>query len=119
MIKGWRKGPPRCCKVKNPPINAGDAGSNPGSGRSLGSGNDNQLQYSCLENSMDRGAWWATVHGVSMSQIQLSTDTHYGSRKGYSDSVPLQSSVRGIPPSCVKKQKKNPALLFSIEEGLA
>ena len=68
---------------------------------------------------MDRGAWWATVHGVSMSQIQLSTDTHYGSRKGYSDSVPLQSSVRGIPPSCVKKQKKNPALLFSIEEGLA
>ena len=51
--------------VKNPPANAGDSGSNPGSGRSPGEGNGNPLQYSCLEDSMDRGAWWATIHGVA------------------------------------------------------
>ena len=50
--------------VKNPPANAGDAGSIPGSGSSPGEGNGNPLQYSCLENPMDRGAWRATVHGV-------------------------------------------------------
>ena len=54
--------------VKNLPANAGDMGSIPGSGRSPGEGNGNPLQYSCLENSMDRGAWWATVHGVTKSQ---------------------------------------------------
>ena len=48
--------------------NAGDLGSIPGSGRSSGEGNGNPLQYSCLENSMDRGAWQAAVHGVSKSQ---------------------------------------------------
>ena len=56
--------------VKNPPANAGDlrdAGSIPGSGRSSGGGNGNPLQYSCLENSNDRGAWWVTVHGVTES----------------------------------------------------
>ena len=60
--------------VKNPPANAGDArdvGSTPGSGRSPGVGNGNPLQYSCLENSMDRGAWQAAVHGVMKSQTQL------------------------------------------------
>ena len=54
--------------VKNVLANAGDArdmGSLPGSGRSPGVGNGNPLQYSCLKNSMDRGAWWATVHGVA------------------------------------------------------
>ena len=45
--------------------NVGDSGSIPGSGRSSGEGNGNPLQYSCLENSMDRGAWWAKVHGVT------------------------------------------------------
>ena len=48
----------------------------PGSGRSLGEGNGNPLQYSCLENPMDGGAWWATVHGVSKSQTRLSTHAH-------------------------------------------
>ena len=51
--------------VKNPPANAGDIrdmGSIPGSGRSPGEGHGNPLQYSCLENPMDRGAWWATVY---------------------------------------------------------
>ena len=53
--------------VKNPPVNAGHKrdGSIPGLGRSPGGGNDNPLQYSCLENLVDRGAWWATVHGGS------------------------------------------------------
>ena len=51
--------------VKNPPANAGDAGSIPGSGRSPGEGNGDSLQYSCLENSINRGAWWAAVHGVT------------------------------------------------------
>ena len=50
----------------------GDGGSIPRSGRSPGEGNSNSLQYSCLENSMDRGAWWATVHGVTKNQTQVS-----------------------------------------------
>ena len=54
--------------IKNLPANAGDAGSIPESGRSLGEGDDSPLQYSCWENPMDRGAWWATVHGVAKSQ---------------------------------------------------
>ena len=54
--------------VKNLPTNAGDAGSIPASGRSPGEGNGNPLQYSCLENSKDRGAWRASVHGVAKSQ---------------------------------------------------
>ena len=52
--------------------NVGDLGSIPGSGRSPGEGNGNPLQYSCLENSMDRGAWWAPVHGVAKSRPCLS-----------------------------------------------
>ena len=55
--------------------NMGDLGSIPGLGRSPGEGNDNPLQYSGLENSMDRGAWWATVHGVSKSRSQRSNFT--------------------------------------------
>ena len=55
--------------------NAGDLGLIPGSERSPGEGNGNPLQYSCLENPMDRGAWWATVHGVAKSQTRLSNFT--------------------------------------------
>ena len=65
--------------IKNPPANAGDirdVGLIPGSGRSLEGGHSNPLQYSCLENPMDRGAWWATVHGVTKSQTRLS-DYHF------------------------------------------
>ena len=58
--------------VKNLPANAGDTDSVPGSGRSPGEGNDNPFQYSRLRNLMDRGAWQATVHGVTKSQTQLS-----------------------------------------------
>ena len=68
---------------KESTCNAGDSGSIPGLGRSAGEGNGNPFQYSCLENPMDRGAWWATVHGVAKSrtqQKQLSTGqlTHLG-----------------------------------------
>ena len=58
--------------VKNPLANAGDTSLIPGLGRSPGAGNGNPLQCSCLENPMDRGAWWTTVHRVKKSQIQLS-----------------------------------------------
>ena len=51
---------------------AEDPGSIPGLGRSFGEGNGNPLQYPCLENLMDRGAWWTAVHGVAKSQAQLS-----------------------------------------------
>ena len=56
---------------KETACNAGDTGSIPGSGRPPGEGNGNTLLYSCLENSVDRGIWWATVHGLQ-SQTQLS-----------------------------------------------
>ena len=59
--------------VKNPPANAGDANSIPGSGRSPEEGNSNPLQYSCLSNSMDQTAWWATVHGVTRVRQDLAT----------------------------------------------
>ena len=62
--------------VKNFPANVGgpgDVGLIPGSGKSPGVGNDNPLQYSCLENSMEREAWWATVHKVTKSWTWLST----------------------------------------------
>ena len=64
MIKSFRGG----SVVKNPPANVGDtedAGLIPGLGRSLGERNDNPLQYSCLRNPTDRGAWWATVNRVT------------------------------------------------------
>ena len=63
--------------VKNPPANAGDVrdtGPVPGSGRSPGGGNGNPLQYSCLENPMDRGAWQNTVHGVT--ELDTTEHTH-------------------------------------------
>ena len=64
--------------VKNLPANAGDlgdAGSIPGWGRSPGGEHDSPLQYSCLENPMDRGAWWATVHGDAKIWMRVSTHT--------------------------------------------
>ena len=65
-----KKGFPGSLLVKNPPANAGNEGSIP-SGRSPEEGNGNPLQYSCLENSMDRGAWWVTIYGVAKSLTWL------------------------------------------------
>ena len=64
-------------EVKNLPANAGDikdTGSNPGSGRSPGEGNGNPLQYPFLENPMDRGAWWATVYGITELDLTETTE---------------------------------------------
>ena len=78
LIQGFPEG----TMIKNPRANAGDTrdvGSVSGSGRTPGVGNDNLLQYSCLENCMDRGAWGATVHGghkESDMTEQLSASTH-------------------------------------------
>ena len=77
--KGTLKSPvqlPHNLVGKNSACNAGDLGLIPGLGRSPREGNGNPLQYSCLENPMDRGAWWATVHGVAKSQTRLSDFTH-------------------------------------------
>ena len=60
---------------KEPACNARDPGLIPGLGRAPGGGHSNPFQYSCLENPMDRGAWWATVHGVTKSQTQLKSKT--------------------------------------------
>ena len=73
-------------EVKNPPANAGDIGDRgliPGSGRSPGGGNHNPLQYSCLGNPMDRGTWWATVHGVDWRNLVQ----HFGKLYGSSSKV--------------------------------
>ena len=64
------------CFVLAVSVRAGDAGSIPGSERSPGEGNGNPLQYSCLKNSTDRGAWQAEVHGVTKSQTQMSKHAH-------------------------------------------
>ena len=68
-----------CCgsEGKASACNAGNLGSIPGSGRSPGEGNGNPLQYSCLENSMDWGAWWATVHGVAESDTPVWLHFHF------------------------------------------
>ena len=63
--------------LKNLPANAGDVGLILEWGRSPGEGNDNPLQYSCLGNPMDRGAGWATFHGIAKSQTRLSTTTAF------------------------------------------
>ena len=69
------RGFPGDSEVKASACNAGDLGSTLGLGRSPGEGNGNPLQCSCLENPMDGGAWWATVHGVAKSQTRLSDFT--------------------------------------------
>ena len=67
---------------KESACSTGDPGLIPGSGRSPGAGNGNPLQYSCLENPIDRGAWWATVHGVSWIRHVLATKHHHLHDKG-------------------------------------
>ena len=78
--------------IKNRPAYAGDLGLIPGSERSPGGGNGNPVQYSCLENPMDRGAWRATVHGVAKSQTQLShwAEQHDGEKAALNMSKNIQ-----------------------------
>ena len=81
--------------VKNPPAIAGDAGLISGSGRAPGAGDGNPLQYSRLENSVDRGAWWAVVRGVTKSQTWLSEQCSQGPSCCYvgQDFLPSESWV--------------------------
>ena len=89
---------------KNLPANAGDcrdAGLIPVWGRSPGGGNGNPLQYSCLENSMDKGAWWTIVRGVTKSQTQLSVHTHTHTHTHRAGILPaLQGLFKLHPNSC-------------------
>ena len=80
--------------VKNLPANAGDAGSIPGPGRFPGGGHGNLLQYSCLENPMARGAWWAIVHGIAKSDMIEHMCT--GSRNQDADLIRRSSSCLAL-----------------------
>ena len=100
-----KRGFPRWLRGKDSACNAGDAGSIPGSGRSPGEGNGNPLQYSCLGNPMDRGAWWATVHGVTGRE---SNTTYQLNNKDNMNRRPVRRAgqgarSRGVPGlgSCV------------------
>ena len=83
-------------KKKNLPTNAGDVGSIPVSGRSSGEGNGNPLLYSCLGNSMDRGAWWAMVHRVH----DLATKQQHLSQKLFMQSLAIDSPLIAMMKHC-------------------
>ena len=90
--------------VKNPPANSGDlreVGSIPGSGRSPGGGNGDPLQYSCLDNPMDRGAWQATVHGFAKSWTWLSDWAHV--RCGFGLSIWSVTSLTAIENTYLRR----------------
>ena len=91
-------GLPGCTSNKESPADAGDirdVGSVPRPGRCLGGGHGNPLQYSCLKNPMDRGAWWATVHGVAKSWTRLSTahTSWYSKNRNFSCLPPVGYSA--------------------------
>ena len=83
--------------VNYPPANARDAGLIPDLGRCPGGGNGNPLQYSCLENSMDRGAWWTTVHRVAKSGIWLSDWTHPKKNRREKESLGSLELIECVP----------------------
>ena len=93
MIKIYPGGFPSSSVIKNLPANAGDVGYILGLGSSPGEVNGNPLQYSCLGNPMDRGAWWATVHGVTKSQTLLSLHTSPNDLNVFSNS-PLITALK-------------------------
>ena len=93
------EGFPGCSVVKNLPVSSGDASLIPGLGRSPGEGNDHSLQFSCLGNPMDRGAWGVTVHGVAKSLPWLSDWT----TTTISDVEHLSHAVLAISMSSLKK----------------
>ena len=93
--------------VQDPPANAGNAGSIPGSGRSPGEGNGNPLQYSRLENPMDRGAWQATVHGITKGRRQLSSETTIMRRSNIFYHLRLYNEVPNMKPNPETVYKTN------------
>ena len=94
----WTMGFPGSSDGKASACNVEDPSSVPGLGRSPGKGNGKPLQYSCLENSMDGGAWWATVHGVAKSQTRLSNFT--------ATSWTMLTTVPEEQPSCHMLQRR-------------
>ena len=92
----------------------GDVGSIPGSGRSPGEGNGNALQYSCLENPMDGGAWWATVHGVAKSRTRLSDFTFTFTFMTFNDT---QSSMPKVIHILKISKKKKVNMAIKIGKG--
>ena len=97
--------------VKNSPANAGDvgdAGSIPDLGRSPGEGNGNPLQYSCLRNPMDRGAWWAIVHGITKE-----SDTTKHSRSYYS-TCSLNTYIRDFTSNFYPRNDQNKSQSLNI-----
>ena len=100
IYRALSMGFPGGSEVKASACDAGDPGSIPGLGRSPGEGCGNQIQYSCLENPMDGGAWWATVHGVAKSRTRLSAFTFtlilITNSQGR-QSKPSQSHFKGRP----------------------
>ena len=91
--------------IKSPPANAGDSkdtGLIPGSGRFPAVRNGNPLQYSCLENSMDRRAWWATVHGVTKCRMRLDTHARPGCSRNGNGLGMRPPGIKALwPSSCV------------------
>ena len=88
--------------VKVSAYNVGDQGLIPGPGRSSGEGSGNPLQYSCLENPMDGGAWWSTIHGVAKSRRQLSNSTFTFHL------FPLEiRKISSLPPKGIRKRKQS------------
>ena len=87
--------------VKDPPANAGDirhVGSIPGWERSPGGEHGNPLQYSCLENPMDRRAWWATVHRVAKSRTQLKQFSRHAQKQTLHQDFNLVPSISSVGP---------------------
>ena len=112
------QGFPGSAVVKNLPGNAGNTGLSPGSGRSPGGGSGNPLQYSCLENPMDRGAWQVTALGVTKSGTQLSSRHGHQQRPGGPRAKVLSPHPweLGYVPSwhiCVFPARKPPKFLSS------
>ena len=117
-------------EVKVSACDAGDPGSIPGLGRSPGEGNGNPLQYSCLENPMDRGAWRAIVHGVAKSQTRLSdftttTTTNVSQALDTWEHCHLHSSyfIPSLPPFTSSSShhpapKHQPALTLDIDDSV-
>ena len=98
---------------KESACNAGDPGSTPGSGRSCGDGNGNPLQYSCLENPMDRGTWQATVHGVARVRHDLVTKSTPYSLASKSVSHQISHSLMG-PEICPEPQTSWLVLILNL-----
>ena len=100
-----------------------DAGWIPVLGRSQGEGHRNPLQYSCLENPMDRGAWWGTLHGVTKSQTQLSMHKHKLDRSSVHESVltvslPISLMDSGVEPTIQSHPYWSLSSLFRCHSGL-